>query len=188
MSHTFLTDPTFHEFLFHVDRELSERARATGCPQCGGKLHSANYFRLPRGGPHRRSLRFSFCCASEGCRRRRTPSSMRFLGRRVYLGVLVVLASALRNGLTPARLEQLSEHFGMSERTLVRWRRWWLCDFAGSGFWTSIRGLFAVPVRRDRLPASLLEQCEGDSARRMLATLRLVLPITGGQGLWAHGF
>jgi len=32
-----------------------------------------------------RSWRFSFCCARDGCRTRKTPPSFRFLGRKVYL-------------------------------------------------------------------------------------------------------
>jgi hypothetical protein len=37
--------------------------------------------------------RRSFCCAVEGCRRRSTPPSVRFLGRKVYVGAIVVLAT-----------------------------------------------------------------------------------------------
>jgi hypothetical protein len=36
-------------------------------------------------------------------RKRRTPPSFRFLGRKVYLGVEVVLISAMRQGATAAR-------------------------------------------------------------------------------------
>jgi hypothetical protein len=39
--------------------------------------------------------RFSLCCGREGCRRRATPPSVRFLGRRVYVGAVVIVASVL---------------------------------------------------------------------------------------------
>ena len=183
MSHSLLRDPNFHDFLFAADQELAQQAGAAGCPLCGGKLHSANFWRRPRGGLHRRGLRFSFCCAAEGCRKRQTPSSLRFLARRVYLGALVVLASSLLQGLSPERVERVTDSLGVSERTLVRWRRWWLCDFAQSGFWRGLRGLFAEPVECERLPASLIERFNGDERSRLVGTLRLLLPITGGKGL-----
>jgi hypothetical protein len=40
------------------------------------------------------SSRLSFCCAE--CRKRTTSMSVRFLGRRVYLALAVVLVSASR--------------------------------------------------------------------------------------------
>ena len=82
------------ELLFAIDQDLAANARAAGCPACGGRLHSVRYPRKPRGGPAdlgpEYDWRFSFCCAGEGCRRRATPPSVRFLGRRVYLGAVVV--------------------------------------------------------------------------------------------------
>ena len=64
-----------------------------------GMLHSARYPRKPRGGlddlgPDY-ATRLSFCCAVDGCRRRTTPPSVRYLGRRVYLGAVVVLVTAM---------------------------------------------------------------------------------------------
>ena len=66
--------------------------------------------------------RFSFCCAVEGCRRRTNPPSVRFLGRRVYLGVLVVLVSACCQGMSSKRVRILGEELGVDRRTLERWR------------------------------------------------------------------
>lgn len=183
MSHGFLYEPAFHAFLLAADRDLAERARSQGCPTCGGALHVANYERQPMGVPETRATRLSFCCAVEGCRRRRTPGSLRFLGRKFYHGVVVVLASVLYHGLTPKRRERLEDRLGVSERTLVRWRRWWLRDFAGSKFWRGARGCFSLPVARDDLPGSLLERFEGDERSQVVALLRFLVPITGGQGL-----
>ena len=49
-----------------------------------GPLHQAHYERKPRDAPliwMEEKSRFSFCCGH--CRRRCTPASVRFLGRRV---------------------------------------------------------------------------------------------------------
>jgi len=81
--------------LLLFDRDLAEGYRLEGCP-CGGSLHRAAYVRKPRGVPwglpEGFCIRESFCCSREGCRRRLTPPSLRFLGRRVYLGAVVVVA------------------------------------------------------------------------------------------------
>ena len=188
MSHSFLDDSRFHDFLYAADVDLARRARHECCPYCGAKLHSANYFRKPRGGPQRLATRFSFCCAREGCRKRTTPPSMRFFGRRVYLGVWVVLLSVLRHGVTRDRLERLCDHLDVSERTLVRWRRWWVREFAESGFWKGVQGMFRKPVTRMQLPASLMEQFGGQEPWRLVAVLRFMLPVTGGKGLLAPCF
>ena len=92
MCHVFTLDANFLAFLQQIDDELAEQVQAGGCPHCGGPLHRASYPRKPRGVPHRQlderyRRRHSFCCAADGCRRRCTPPSVRFLGRRVYLGV-----------------------------------------------------------------------------------------------------
>jgi hypothetical protein len=102
-------------------------------------LHSANFGRKPRGGPAEiegeAAIRFSLCCAEDGCRTRYTPPSLRFLGRKVYLGAAVVLVSAMRHGATPARMRKLRELVGVSRRTVERWREWWRSIFAESPFW-----------------------------------------------------
>jgi hypothetical protein len=90
MGDDLFADARLYDYLLVLDRELSERARHAGCPRCAGRLHSASYPRKPRGGPRgAHARRFSLCCAR--CRKRVTPPSVRFLGRRVYYGVVVVL-------------------------------------------------------------------------------------------------
>jgi hypothetical protein len=188
LSHDLLRDPAFFQSLLIIDREVAEEARAGGCLDCGGKLHRADFWRRPAGGLENEAVRFSFCCAAEGCRKRRTPGSVRFLGRRVYLAVIVVLASVLRQGMSAHRAEQLGNVLGVSERTLGRWRRWWLQDFAQSRFLRGRRGQLDRPVDPDRLPTSLLERFGDDARSRLVLMLRFLVPITGGQGLAAQAF
>ena len=89
-----LANQELFQLLEKVDAELTEGARSKGCLLCGGKLHRSDYDRKPRGGPQW-DTRFSLCCAREGCRRRHTPPSVRFMGRRVYAGLVVALVSAI---------------------------------------------------------------------------------------------
>jgi hypothetical protein len=179
-----LLDARFHTFLLDADREIAAEVRAEGCARCGGVLHSARFRRKPRGGPQglgeEDERRCSFCCAEDGCRKRRTPPSLRFLGRKVYLGAVVVLVSAMRHGATPARMRRLREILGVSRRTVERWRRWWLTSFAEGPFWRASRAAFMPPVETSLLPASLLERFAGGDEARLVALLRFLGPITGG--------
>ena len=151
------------------------------CPACGGRLDTADYPRKPRGTDgldEAFAWRLSFCCAVEGCRRRRTPPSVRFLGRKVYLGVVVVLATVLQQGPTKLAVTQLAALIGIDRRTLVRWRRWWTTMFATSRFWTSLRGRLSTAVEEAALPTSLMARLTATSDNAMLALLRLLAPVS----------
>ena len=121
--------------------------------------------------------RFSFCCAEDGCRKRVTPASLRFLGRRVYLGLIVVLVAALRHGPSPTRVRKLRELTGVSRRTVERWCRWWRNRFVETPFWQMARAEFAEPVAEATLPSSLLERFAGDHQERLHALLRFLSPL-----------
>jgi hypothetical protein len=177
-----LADGRLYELLQQFDEDLAAEQRAGGCPRCGGVLHSARYRRKPRG--LARGLdseygwRLSFCCARDDCRKRATPASLRFLGRKVYLGAVVVLISALRCGPTPVRMRYLEEWVGVSRRTVVRWRRWWCEGLVDTPFWRAASGALMPPVQRAQLPASLLERFTGNALERLLGLLRFIAPIT----------
>lgn len=180
-----LQDASFFELLARFDEDLAKEVRDAGCA-CGGVLHSARYPRKPRGGPaalgQERVMRVSFCCAEEGCRRRATPSSLRFLGRKVFFGVIVLLIPILREGPTPERLRRIEARFGVSRRTLYRWRRWWRETVPRSRWWAQHRGLFAVVVDGEELPGSLLTAFGGIEpiADRVVAVLKLLASLPAG--------
>lgn len=183
MCQALLCDKRFHQLLLQFDEDLAARTRADGCPRCGGRLHSAPYWRKPRGAPRglvaQYSQRSSFCCAVDGCRKRTTPPSLRFLGRRVYLAAVVVLISAMRCGLTPKRVQYLAQLVSVPRRTLERWRRWWLEGFAQSSFWKAACARFLPPVQSEALPAGLLERFSGQDARgRVIALLQFLSPLS----------
>lgn len=184
---TLVRDARFHGFQLKADRAILAEARKEVCAVCGEVLHASHFERKPRGGApglgEEHGIRFSLCCANRECRTRRTPPSLRFLGRKVYLGAVVVLVSAMRHGATPARMRKLREHLGVSRRTVERWRRWWREAFAGSPFWRAAAAAFMPPAKPGRLPASLLERFAGDDQARLVSLLRFLGPITGGAGL-----
>jgi hypothetical protein len=143
-------------------------ARMEGCPRCGGRLHSARFRRKPRGVPGKLGdafrQRFSFCCAVDGCRKRKTPSSLRFLGPKVYLATVVTLVTAMQQGVTAVRERRLSADLGIDRRTLGRWRQWWLETFAGS-FRPVAMAAFMPPLDLTGVPATLLERFVGAVGR-----------------------
>ena len=145
-----LRDTRFYDLLLGFDRQIAEAAHAGRCPKCGAALHWGSWERKPRGGPVglelRHRLRFSLCCAADGCRKRETPGALRFLGRKVYFGAMVVLISAMQSGLNPERMKRLKTLVGVSRRTVLRWRDWWHTVFAMSPFWRAHCG-FAPAAR-----------------------------------------
>jgi hypothetical protein len=184
--HAFLTDTSFYQLLTRIDESLAEEVRARGCG-CGGRLHSARYPRKPRG--LRSALdasyesRLSFCCSRDGCRRRHTPATVRFLGRKVYLGVIVVLITALHHGLTEARRRQLIEALDVPAQTLWRWRRWWREQFLQSRCWRGLAGQFIPPILTDGLPGSILERLDAKGlSERLVQLLLLISPVTTATG------
>ncbi len=176
MCHALLQDPAFFFFLLRVDEAFASQTRAGGCA-CGGVLHSARYPRKPRGCPapvrEHYGWRFSFCCAS--CDRRSTPASVRFLGRRVYLGVVLTLVSSTGSATT----QHLAQQLRVSVRTLKRWRAWWQRDFVRTALWQSMRARFTTPVSSEGLPQSLLERFDAESAvQQRVLLLRFLAPLS----------
>jgi len=154
-------------------------------------LHQGHYPRKPRGlaeAESQESRRHSFCCGREGCRKRHTPPSVRFLGRRVYVAVVVVLVSALRHGVSPERAELLRERLGIDRHTLERWRRWWLEDFVESRFWRGVRGGLPPGLEDRNVPWSLCEAFGIEARDRLLDLLGFLSPLSGSNHLFEHGF
>jgi hypothetical protein len=181
-----LSDARLYSLQLKFDVDLAEEARAKGCGICGGRLDSARYPRKPRGAltnlPNEYASRLSFCCAAEGCRKRCTPPSLRFLGRRVYLGAVVVLATAMQQGVTPLRAKRLRELFGVSLRTLRRWREWWKTAFVESAFWKVAKARFSPQADASEFPLALLARFGADEQARLLALLRFLAPVSTPAG------
>ena len=93
----------------------------------------------------------------------------------------IVIIAILREGATAARMRRLAELIRLDRRTIERWRGWWREVFTAMPFWQIARAAFMPSVDEGKLPAAMLERFTGDAAERMLALLRFLGPITGGQ-------
>ena len=176
MQTAIFSDPRLFVILFRIDSELAETARVGRC-SCGGRLDVAGYPRKPRapvdlGPEHHR--RHSFCCAV--CRRRTTPSSVRFFARRIYAFPVVVLVTTLAAGLSGRRLATLRKEFGVDRRTLERWREWWREVFPQTRFWKTARARFSPSVDGGDLQCI----CDrfGEGLDGLVALLRFLSPMT----------
>ncbi|MBM3747474.1 MAG: hypothetical protein FJW34_16940 [Acidobacteria bacterium] len=184
-----LRDVDFWQFLLGIDREFAQNARKNGC-SCGGRLHAGNYLRKPRGGPdglpEECCLRLSFCCCEEGCRKRLTPPSVRFLGPKVYLLSVIFLAAAMRQGPSPRTMRELCTLFGADRRTIARWQLLWQEHFPQTRFWKVERARLPHPNEATLLPRALMvaffisPDAPRDDWVRLLCFLA---PITVADGL-----
>ena len=179
MCHALLQDLKFFQLLFRIDQELAAQARAGGCLFCDGVLHCADYPRKPRACllevQEDFATRFSFCCNL--CRKRCTAMSVRFLGRRVYLGLAVVLVSARHAGQIPAAA-RLGEALAVPIRTLERWRKWWLEQFPLTPLWQAQCARFMPPVAVLDLPGEFLERFAGKAGEPLLRLLVFLAPLS----------
>lgn len=177
-----------------IDLHECRRVQALGCPACGGPLDRNDHARKPRGLPfqHFESAprRLNLCCRH--CRAHNMPQSVVYLGRRVYVGVVLVLASILVSGLTPRRLARVQADLGVSAQTVRRWRHWWQSGFVESRLWAQHRGFFLPPLDVLDLPNVLLKRfIRRPEMARLLALLRFLSPLTvtlregGGRGAMA---
>lgn len=170
----------FFERLRAIDAEITAKVASEGCRFCGGRLHRGDYTRKPRGGlvavaAEAFGRRFSLCCGREGCRRRTTPPSVRFLGRRVYVGAVVIIASVVALALGAASAARRAT--GVPARTTRRWLRWWRGPFITTPVFVDIAARM-VAVDRLRLPASVIEAMTPSPEVRVRKLLGLIAPLT----------
>ena len=121
------------------------------------------------------SSRLSFCCAV--CRKRATSLSVRFLGRRVYLALAVVLVSGSRTASIPTGV-RLGAELGVARQTLQRWQAWWIEQFALTPLWLATCARFMPPVDVLGFPGTLLERFEGSPAHSLMRLLVFLSPVT----------
>jgi hypothetical protein len=177
----FKADDNFFTALLAIDEKVVARVRSAGCPQCGGPLYRADYPRKPRGGLLAAAgevftRRPSLCCGRDGCRSRATPPSVRFLGRKVYLGVVVIVAAIIAQAIGLGA--ESARTTGVPQRTVKRWFAWWRERFAESALFLVIRGRVSGAVLAADLPASLVMRFRGNDEQRVRSVLRIISPIT----------
>lgn len=175
-------DASFWQQLTRIDLAQAEQVRQRGCGDCGGPLDRSDYARKPRGelgqaaGDDTR--RVSFCCRRDGCRHRATPPSVRFLGRKVYAGAVVIVASIVGRVACAGLRQPKRAIEGVPARTVKRWIAWWQTAFALGSFWLEAKSFFATPVEVTELPASLLSRFGDAGAATMEKLLRFISPVT----------
>ena len=111
--------------------------------------------------------------------------SVRFLGRRVYLGLVVVLMSARLAGPT-STAARLCETLEIPYRTLARWRTWWVEHFPVTPLWQAACARFMPPVPTAQIPASLIERFTGSAEESMMRLLAFLAPLTVGPPITLH--
>jgi len=103
--------------------------------------------------------------------------SVRFLGRRVYLSLAVVLTSARLAGQR-STVARVAAELNIPVRTLQRWNQWWGQQFPLTPLWQATCARFMPPVNTALFPASLLERFAGNAAESLLRLLVFLGPIT----------
>jgi hypothetical protein len=177
MSQTCPWTATLADKLFAFDTAIAEAVRAGGCPHCGARLHRASYPRKPRGVPAEHeeqfAVRLSLCCGRDGCRKRATPPSVRFLGPKVYVGIIVVIGSALMQLVVAAKDKLVAS---APRRTVRRWLDEFWPSLPSTAAYQQVAGYLPVPVARSSAPLSWLgETLDVERARQVL---QLLCPLT----------
>jgi hypothetical protein len=170
----------FFAALVEADREIVRQVAACRCPACGGPLHRGDYPRKPRGAliaPDGAEyvVRFGLCCGREGCRKRATPPSLRFLGRRVYLGAVVIVASMFARAITHAA--EIRRVTGVPARTTRRWLGWWSGPFLSTEVFVAVCARL-IGVAVEELPASIVVRLAGSPTEKVRTLLALLAPLT----------
>jgi len=190
--HSLLVNVIFLRALLDLDWRMARSVQGDRCPVCTGPLHWAPYPRVPRGVPAEVldafSRRWSLCCGAPDCRKRTTPPSVCFLGRRQYAGAAFVILSMLRHGVTKQRARQLHAEIPVDDRTLARWRQWWRRELPAMPFWRSVTGRFAQPIATKDLPVSLVSRFLGEAAKKMVAVLSLLSDLSTSSCRSRSGF
>jgi hypothetical protein len=171
----------FYALLSSVDEQVVRRAAQERCRFCRGPLHRGDYPRKPRGGVvaalgEAFTRRYSLCCGREGCRHRATPPSVRFLGRRVYVGAAVVVASVVARVVASAAA--LRRTTGIPPRTTRRWLAWWRGAFTATSVFKALSARMVPPPVRLELPTSILARLAGAATARLTRLLAWLAPLT----------
>lgn len=150
-----------YQLLFLIDQDLAELKRVKNCPYCGSSIHASNYLRKPRGGPDNLpetlSLRHSFCCSAEECRRRVLPASLRFWEKKVYWGLVILVTVTLKQGRAEGySASKLKRLVGISRQTLKRWMLYFKRVFPVSDRYKRLKGHIGFEIDTGSIPSALV--------------------------------
>ncbi len=156
-----LQKSSLFQLLYLIDLDLAKETRHKGCQHCNGPLHQANYPRQPRGLldnlPDELLTCFSLCCGKKGCRLRTKPPSCRFMGRKVYWRVVILVVMTLKqNRPDSPKTRKLIEMLEVSPQTLKRWAEYFRDIYPNSPQWQRLAGKFLPLERNIELPSGLV--------------------------------
>jgi len=103
--------------------------------------------------------------------------SVRFLGRRVYVMLTVVLGSRRSVERMPAAA-RLATSLQIPRRTLLRWRQWWAESFPQTPLWQAHGARVMPPPDMQQLPDSLIAAFIGPPEAALLRLLVFLSPLT----------
>ena len=103
--------------------------------------------------------------------------SVRFLGRRVYVALAVVLLPQRRSSLSASAIE-ICNTLDVPARTLARWRLWWSRLFPATSLWQAQCARFMPSVQTIDLPTSLIARFTGASHEAMGHLLAFLSPLS----------
>jgi len=160
---------------------IAKVAHAKACSYCGEKLNWGNYLRsghgLPERAPTEALVRFSLCCSNPDCRKRVTPDSVRFIFGKCYSNPLILLASALVNGMTPSCIKIFMKAWGVSRQTVARWMQWWDNHFKTYAYWRASKGRFLPGFDDSKLALGLIESFDAsDPQETLMLVLKFLAP------------
>jgi hypothetical protein len=112
-----------------------------------------------------------------------TPPSVRFLGPKVYLGIIVILVSAMRQGPSPRRVRDLSTRFGADGCTIARWRVFWREHFPQTPFWKIARARLVPVINCVTLPTSLVDAFRRRKGGQLPPLLKKILEDYSATGM-----
>ncbi len=90
---------------------------------------------------------------------------MRFLGRRVYVAAVVIVASVV--ALAAATASAVRRVTGIAPRTARRWLQWWRGPFPETHVFVALSARLVPSIPRDRLPTSVLARLTGSAETRL---------------------
>jgi ribosomal protein L40E len=189
-------EPIFYQ-LIAKDKQISDHHLANGeCRKCHSKnLRYHSYVRKVRWGP------FEFCISVEileqftyrhsskcrDCGAQNTPASVRFLGRKVHAGLLVLIVILFLEELpADARILQYLLGPDLMLRTALRWLHWLNDTVVQSPIWKIVQGAIGVVGSVKGLVAQFRPQFESTEGS-FPAILNGISPITIPQHYRAIG-
>lgn len=160
--HDIISNKSFFFFLLKIDQDICTLMKIKGCIFCGDKLDQSDFFRssgfgIPKDCESECLRRHSLCCRKDGCRKRLTTPSVRFLPYKCYLTTIIILISTMSNGINGKRLLSLKAQLGVHRETLRKWQTWWQETFCQSPYWKVQKGRFQG-IDDKGMPSTLLEQ------------------------------